>query len=456
MQAGQLTPSWTMLRVSLLFCVALPLGCIEPGEVVGGVVGLALSPSPGAPAQRVARGGPALVLAVRGGWVRLLAADGSYGWTSRPLGEAFAARVRPGGALELSDRSPDQPSISEGFDTLRVPAAQAEIIGASEKARVAAPGQLMLPPRMNPFLLPWLEIRSGARSGWIYPPELPLEWNGPEGRDDVPAAIHRLGLEGIVRPPFLGAVKVFQPGRLGLEFEDIAREPSRSPSRPFTAKAVETLVAIPSQWIAVLSGSGGSVFVFSDAGPAVLTSGKQVVLRAERADLNGDGRPELVMELAETYGDGYTTALWIASGAQVQPVPLGGASGEPGGGAVEASWWLEASTLWIARANGRHVEHVRVGYGAAAGGPKREAAIAVIAARFPTREVASVQAIALDAQPFPLVSPKGPVEWAAGRLFRSRREAEAWRRAKSLPAAAVRMISASVVSVPAPTVVRRN
>src|SRR6185295_7771049 len=171
-------------RPAGLFCLALPLWAAQPGHIVKGVAGLAVATQPGAAAQTVLHGSPAVVLAVQkdaGGkeWTRLLGADGASGWTSRQFREALPARISGGSPLELSDRSPDHPSISEGIETFQVPRERAAISGASEKPRVASLGQLMLPPRLNPFLMPWLEIHSGSRKGWIVPSEIELEWGEP-------------------------------------------------------------------------------------------------------------------------------------------------------------------------------------------------------------------------------------------------------------------------------------
>src|SRR6266581_6119100 len=106
-----------MLRVKLhraaeLFCLALPLWAVQPGDIVKGVAGLAVATHPGAAPQTVLHGSPALVLAVQkdaGGkeWTRVLAADGASGWTSRQFREAVPARISGGNLLELADRSPD-------------------------------------------------------------------------------------------------------------------------------------------------------------------------------------------------------------------------------------------------------------------------------------------------------------------------------------------------------------
>src|SRR5205814_8948988 len=135
--------------------------------------------------------------------------------------------------LELSDRSPDAASISEGIEPFEVSGKDAWIAGASVASRVASPRELLLPARLNPFLTPWLEIHSGLRTGWVIPSELALEWGEPARGGDLPAAMDRLGFKGIVRRPFLGPVQQMlvdtASRRRGtvLEFETVSGKPVR-------------------------------------------------------------------------------------------------------------------------------------------------------------------------------------------------------------------------------------
>jgi hypothetical protein len=471
-----------MLRAKLrrpagLFCLVVPLFAVQPGDIVKGVAGLAVATHPGAVSQVVLHGSPGLVLAVQqdaGGkqWTRVLAADGGSGWTSRQFREALPARISGGRLLELSDRSPDHPSISEGIETIEVPREGAAISGASEKPRVASLVQMMLPPRLNPFLMPWLEINSGSRKGWVVPSELELEWGEPARGKNLVAAMELLGMDGIVRAPFLGPVRqtlleLYSPPAPVLTFEDISSKPVSAPSPAFIAKAPETLVRISPAWVAVFSSSAGFAFSFSKSGTgvvsaavnavvnAVVNQGKPVIVRAASGDLNGDGRPELVIQLASIYGDGYTTALWIVNGnspekgLDITTVALGGSGGEPGGSSIEAAWWIDGTMLWIARADSGRAEYVRLAYGAVPAKATRQTAYAVIAGQFPSREAAEQRAIALTGptgppvQTFPWQPTKGPLQWAAGRLFRGRSAAQSWCNAAALPASANRLVQVS-------------
>ncbi len=435
---------------------------VQPGDIVKGVDGLAVASAPAAPNQTVLRGSPALVIAVRGQWTRLLAADGACGWTSRQFSGAAHARIAGRAQLELSERSPDDPSIEPGIETFQAAAKDASIIGASRKTRVASPRQLILPPRLNPFLTPWLEIRSESRSGWIVPAELPLEWGEPAGAGDVASAMDRLGLNGIVREPFLGPVREaflasYHASASVLRFENISSKPERVLSSDAAVQALNALVRLAPGWVAAFSGDRGFVFLFSNAGAAVVSEGTPIVARAAAADLNGDGKPELVLQLASIYGDGYRTALWIVDGDSgkglaIASAPLGGSSGEPGGGSVEAAWWIDASTLWIARVDAKRVEYELAAYGTSKEPPRR--AYAAVAGRFPSRDAAERRAIALrdggnfSVQTFPFRLANGPVEWAAGRLFQEQAQAKAWQPAASMPVKIVDVSSLLLGALP--------
>ena len=277
------------------FCIAAlalasPLRAAQPGDIVRDVDGLAVAPSPSAAKQRTLHGSPALVLAVQGEWTRLLAADGASGWTDRRFTNAVAAHIAVTGSIELSDRSPDQPSISEGVETFAIPAKEASIAGASLKSRVASLRQLMLPARWNPFLTPWLEVRSGSRAGWIVPSELPIEWGGPVRGENFPAAMDRLGLKGIVRRPFVAPVEQLasqacEPRGSVLQFETVSSKPERVASADASTTTLEALVRFPQNWAAAFSGSRGSLLSFSDGAAAVVRQGSPVIIAAREAHL---------------------------------------------------------------------------------------------------------------------------------------------------------------------------
>ncbi len=429
------------------FALLLPLGAAQPGEIVGRVRGLAVAARVGGPAQTILQGSPALVLGVQKDssgreWVRLLAADGKSGWTPHAFGAGTAARIPGAGALELSDRSPDQASFAEGIETITVPRHEAKIVGASAQLRVASLDQLMLPARLNPFLMPWLEIRAGERQGWIVPPELPLEWGAEARGREWPTLMDELGLEGIVRAPFLGAAgqrlaELSAEQAPVLEFAEIGSKPKRTEGSKVSGQTVEALVRLESAWVAALSGSDGVRLLFSRGGSALVGRGTPVIVGAAAGDLNGDGKKELVLHLAGRYGDGYTTALWVVSGAEkgleIRSIALSGASGEPGGGSIDASWWLDGLVLWIARVEVERVAYTRVGGSGLTG-------YAVIGGTYSSRDAADQRAIALTqgagakVQVFPVNhSAKSPLRWAAGRIFGARAEADRWR--KSLKAA---------------------
>jgi len=421
-----------MLRVrwaAVAVVLSIPASAVQPGDIVTGTNGLAAAAAPTAVNRAVLHGSPALVIAVRGEWTRLLAADGSSGWTSRQLGGGVHARIA-GDKLELSDRSPDMSSVAEGVETFTVPAKEASIVGASMKSRAESPQQLMLPPRLNPFVTPWIEIRAGSRTGWVVPSDLRLEWGEPVPPGELIPAMDRLGFSGIVRAPFLRPVEQaiiasHTPGASILHFDSISSKPNRIAADNTSVKTLRAVVRHGPEWLAEFSSPQGSVFYFPGRGDATVAEGAPVMINTASADLNADGKPELVLQLAGTYGDGYATVLWIVNGdgtqgLRIDTVPLGGSNGEPGGSTVEAAWWIDENTLWIARAERRSIEYAAI---PASNGP----AHGVIVARFRARDAAEERAISRSLQAFPMRAANGSVEWGVGRLFRTKAAAEAWR-----------------------------
>ena len=458
-----------MPRASLIWLVALPLMGQQIGEILTGVFDLPVSPRAGSAAALTLRGSPAIVIArEKDGagrtWIRLLAADGSSGWTSRTL-HGQPARIIAPTTLDLSPHAPGDPAFSPSDDLLSVAAAQASVTGSSRVGRVSSPEQLKIPAWLNPFLGPWLKVQAASTAGWIAPSEVEFAWGqNPSGQDLDPAA-DALGLEGIVRSPFLGALgrtlaaQSPSPGQALLRFEDIQSQstpgavPAGTPtwnSSNLFLRSARSLISFP--------GSLGTAFVFPHLGLALVAQGHPTVVEYRLADLDGDRQPELLLQLVSTYGDGYTTALWIVDGAasqngslRITAVTLGGSSGEPGGSTVDAKWWADApgttarSTVWISRAQHSRVEFAALDYTASAASATK--AYAVVAGEFSTTETAAAKAILLSGKAphsvafFPwTANERGVKSWAAGRLFRDRDDAVAWRKQAALPESSLRQI----------------
>lgn len=390
-------------------------------------------------------------------WIRLLAADGSSGWTSRRF-QGEPARIVAPPVLQLSPHAPGEASFSPSDDEVTVPSARTSVTGGARIGRVSSLEQLKIPARLNPFLASWLQIQSSATSKWIAPSEIGCTWRPDRSTPDLERAAEALHLEGIVRSPFLGALgKRFdglrpRPGQVPLHFNDIQ---SHSIAEATTAaqtwdhpklflRSTPSLVSFP--------GSAGTAFVFGRVGFALVAQGRPVVVDYQLADLDGDGKPELLLQLVSTYGDGYTTALWIVDGAasqngnlRIAAETLDGSSGEPGGSTVDAQWWADTpnasarSTLWIARAQRARVEFAVIDYPRSTATAARNA-YAVVADQFLSAEAAARSSILLSQKNshrvhyFPWAADAaGAKSWAVGRLFRNRDDAVAWRKQSALP-----------------------
>jgi hypothetical protein len=455
--------NWIMLLANwILWLLALPAPAAQQGDIVGNVAGLPLSPTPGTKAQLVLRASPALVLAVQKDgtgqeWARLLGADGSLGWTSQHLNAGSPAKITARGMVELSDRSPDQPSFSEGIEAFQVSASDAKISGATAKSRVPSLDKLMIPARLNPFLAPWLEIQAGPRTGWIAPSELQLTWGTGMESTNLTQVMDALGMDGIVRAPFLGPVQtalVKHAPRAGdrvLHFDNILSKPAATMLDASNWHQPELLLrtpryrALPAEIAIGFRDSAGTALVFVGRGAAVVREGNPIVVAHHSADLDGDGRSELVLQLVSTYGDGYTTALWIVNGRSrengpnIATVTLGGSGGEPGSSTIDAYWWVDSAAVWVARVESGRVEFAQVAYAGAAGARRKlKAAYAVIAGEFSSREAAEQRAITLEREwqrpvpVFPWSSETKQQHWAVGRFFRTHAAADAFRKQAGL------------------------
>lgn len=96
------------------------------------------------------------------------------------------------------------------------------------------------------------------------------------------------------------------------------------------------------------------------------------ITRLEEVDLDGDGLPEWVLEVAGLYGDGYYTELWVVDGRntpgppRVQRQALSRSSGETPASAQDAAWAIGSDrTLWVWRsaAKGSRLSALRYGRG---------------------------------------------------------------------------------------------
>jgi hypothetical protein len=116
----------------------------------------------------------------------------------------------------------------------------------------------------------------------------------------------------------------------------------------------------------VLQGTNGTTSV------ALTDDDSLSIIRLEEADLDGDGRPEWILEVAGLYGDGYYTELWVIDGRstlgrlRIQRQALSRSSGEAPAGAQDAAWAVGSDRmLWVWRsgAKGSRLWALRYGRG---------------------------------------------------------------------------------------------
>lgn len=409
----------------------------EIGQVGSIPQALPLSPDPGAKPDRVAGGSPALVLEVRSNdadkrrWYRLLAADGTFGWTTEAPAALAIATASATGTMQVLDHSPDDAGASPKAIMLGAPAA---IVGASRQSSTASPQHLMLAPDSNFLRTPYLKLMAEDKTGWISPYEISLAVTGA------------VSVQGLVRSPF----PIVAPDPAETPAAAIRLNEDGRPAKPGTAGVKQSWNPVNA---AVFAGPRAA-YVFGSAtnagaNPATLLlfenkaeiahlilDSQSVLLQGARpADLNGDGNPEWLLELGQLSGHGYSSKLWIVSvnGAKVaaaKPSELTTQAGDTPG--ASASWWFDElqKQLWVARVNEQGAEAERVNWTkAGAAFAKTTAAFAVASQAFDSKAQATAAMLEFNSRlpVFPVVE-NGKVRWVAGRLFASEKEAHEWQR----------------------------
>ncbi len=326
-----------------------------PGEVVFPAERIEISSTPGAPPHTQLNSSPALVLSTSGSWRRLLGANGTTGW-SRIIPQHFAPASAQ--ASEMMSRSPDDADFASEAESMTVaPDQKASVTGASRKSRTASMSQLQLPEWANPFLTPWLKLKAGSQTGWQAPSLLSLIYTAP--------------VAGLIRAPFLGplvpTLNAWRPaaGEPVWRFPDLRTKPEKNTPSSGDFGEAELVLELPEgsgqviTKLAVFPGKTGRLFTVQTGGKdlvhAVVESYAPLVTGFATADLNRDGANELLLEMIQTYGDGWFSTLWVVDGKstganlEVSAVPLAGVGGEPGASATDAFWWVENGILWIVR-----------------------------------------------------------------------------------------------------------
>jgi hypothetical protein len=357
--------------------------------------GLALSPGPGeAPAMRL-QGGLALRLeqVTQAGqtWQHLLASDGSHGWAALAIENESPVMARAVGVgLELLPVPPGHPDFMSALGQPVSAGAQGHLLGGSRDSQVADMQDRMLPAWLNPGLAPWPRWKMGDVDGWAPLQQVALDWQADHLPADSSArnALGAWGLFGLSRAPFLAplmpVLKPLAPGN-GVSAVDVSGAPGKAHQRSLLngvwegpLVAYRATVAPVGGLAALLSFGQGKARAFVLQGTSNKTSvitaddDSLSIVRLEEFDLDGDGLPEWVLELAGLYGDGYYTELWVVDGrstqgsVRIQRQALSRSSGETPASAQDAAWAIGSDrTLWVWRssASGSRMAALRYGRG---------------------------------------------------------------------------------------------
>ncbi len=378
-------------RRSLWPCVvAAALGSSGCGVgaqgLVQGVLGLTVSPAPGSPRSEALRGGVALRLerVELGGrtWQQLLASDGRHGWTDQPLSAERPVSARASAvALELM---PVPPGDADFAGATAVPVAEGRtgtLLGGSRESQVADMRELMRPSWLNPGLAPWPRWEFGGVSGYAPLGAMALSWTPPSGARTAEESTIRdrlgaWGLEGFSRAPFLAPLAeplqrhAPREGAPALDLSGLPHKPAGRATLhgawagPLFAYRAATAPA--GAWAALLGFGQGAArafrFIGTDGSAAVALANDDdlEVVRIEEADLDGDGRPEWLLEVVGLYGDGYYSELWVVDGRSregtlyVQRESMSRGPGDNPAAEQDAAWGLNPDrSVWIWRSTAR-------------------------------------------------------------------------------------------------------
>ena len=332
--------------------------------IVSGVLGLELSPAPAGPAASTATSDLALIVSTQqaGGatWRRLVIADGTSGWTSRPFETVRAVRVRPATRpFSLLSKSPDDPSFSDAEEIHVAGEVDGQIVGVSERARVAGNEQLMLPERYRRSL-PWLKLKFGSVQGfapvdWVALLPTPTPVTGP-----LAEALDALEARGLVWRPFLGGLpSVPVAPETVFELEDPTSAPvmARS-SREWNA--LEFSFRDDRGLMAVYADGPQRLFRLSrekDVPVDIVLKGDFATpAKVQHTDVNADGAQDWLVEIAARYGDGYYAVLWIIDGRtargplRLERLLLSRSTAESASPGVDARWdVLDNGTIQVTR-----------------------------------------------------------------------------------------------------------
>jgi len=241
------------------------------------------------------------------------------------------------------------------------------VLGISTRARVAGVEQLMLPPRLRPYELPWLDLKIGEVRGFAPFDWIALSWDVAIPQGTLEAAVDGLGIKGIAWKPFLGPLSftTSQSARARtagvFQLDDLASAPKKA-----------TVAADWNDLVFVYRDDTSLVAMYAE-GPKRLIRFRAASVQLDTVidedfatpsgvkhlDLNGDGHDDWILELAGRYGDGFHSVLWVIDGAsradslRLQQLPLSHSAGEGGSTEMDARWTVGTDrTIEVERRSG--------------------------------------------------------------------------------------------------------
>jgi hypothetical protein len=305
--------------------VSLPAGTVLAAEAGG---------------TPVVRPGTNLGVAVerRDGQLRVLAADGSIGWTGGLTPVAGAVSVEcPGESFQMFGGSPDV-AAPEAGEMRQATAREGVLLGAATKTYPATQQQLLAPARLR-VLLPVVRLRCGVEGyaplDWVW-----LQYGAPKLE----------GITGLVRRPFLGpfrselqAAAPAAGGAVVAFLEDKLEK--QMLAEGFTEVHGYYRDPAGSGKTLTIYGNGvGRLYRFAQPEVSLLLPEyAPYPLRVEVRER------KWLVEVVSIFGDGaYSTLFEIGERGEVSFRPLSRSSGEEAED-VEASWgWLDGK-VWTAR-----------------------------------------------------------------------------------------------------------
>ena len=245
---------------------------------------------------------------------RLLGADGTVGWTTSTAPAIASGVAFDTPEVEVSSAVFKPDSASAGVKTSAIGADFASIVGASRGPVEEEMWQLGAGSWLDDVAVPWLQVKSVATSGWLYPSSTNVVWNVTEAERCNPYA----GLHGLVRAPFLTRAKRELLSLLphaGTALSPVLADsdsPWKAPKAGCSVEAAIFLEESQPPTLVVFNCENTQVFSYSALGKRtnfLLSYDRAHLARFQLADVQGDAEPELLLEVGMKSGHDYVTTL---------------------------------------------------------------------------------------------------------------------------------------------------